>query len=143
MGSVGITQDVASLCVPSSSCSISAAPVSPASTRDLVMALYHVTSSELASQELSSHLVSVLGALLLQDTSRASSRGRRGESTPVTTPTRSFGSPQPTGYAEKSPPVPPPILVVCHELLVTLNSYCCFDLVVAQQLPQDLKVRFM
>jgi hypothetical protein len=136
-GVSGITHDLSALCVTD---------ISPSSTgttsRQLVFTLNRDISKELADQELSSHLVSLLGALLLQDASRMSSRGRREESTPVTTPTRSFGSPQPHGNSENrtKTSLPSPILVICHELLVTLNSFCCFDLTAAQLLPQDLKV---
>lgn len=76
-----------------------------------------------------------------------SSRGRRADSTPstATTPTRSLGAvaaaAQANGQSDQpSNSLPPSILVVCYELLVTLNSFCCFDLESAQKLPQDLKV---
>lgn len=79
MGVDGITFSLAALslpALPSTSTTTTAVNSSPnseaASTtlRALVTALYHHTSRELATQQLTSHLVSLLGALLLQDASR-------------------------------------------------------------------------
>jgi hypothetical protein len=138
VGADGVTLSVAALRVPVPDARVTAASSPP--NRDLVVSLYLTTSKELAAQELTSHLVSLLGALLLQDTRRISSRGRREESTPATTPTRSFGAAAlAIGQSDKNA-IPAPILVVCYELLVALNSFCCFDLETSQKLPQDLKV---
>jgi hypothetical protein len=146
IGTYGLTLSMAALRAPVASSPDLSVTSSDADTTvtspALVTSLYRMTSQNLASQELTSHLVSLLGALLLQDASRASSRGRREDSTPssTTTPTRSFGAAGQAGSPMDVPSLPAPMLVVCHELLVTLNSSCCFDLETAQKLPQDLKV---
>ena len=103
--------------------------------------LYHKITNEITRQDLSSHLVSLLGELLLQDANRASSRSRRQDEATIINTVRSLGIASSSGKHEKSV-VAAPILVVCYELLVSLNSFCCFDLESAQNLPQDLKVNF-
>lgn len=111
-----------------------------------VQQLHRCTALDLRTQELPSHLLSLLAALLLQDASR-----ERGS----TATNDLLSSDRHTGQQvkerhsrgqkkkmSKSPPPPPavPLMLVCRGVLQALNSYSSFDLRAAQDLPDDLKV---
>mgnify|MGYP003386763394 CR=1 FL=1 len=77
MGADGLTRTMAALSLPPPAPPATTAAAAPATATTatytphaLIIDVYHHASAELAAQELTSHLVSLLGALLLQDASR-------------------------------------------------------------------------